>query len=289
MNQSEQVLFTFPGKIGDTFLSWPVAYHWARCHRRPIVVGLDRNLLAPLEPLFRAQSVVHDVILLDGIEHYRCGGQPYDFSFREEDYARWTRVYHCGFPFHPDRQITRFVQRFVLAPCSDEALAEEKSLVGSHPQVRSPLCVLHGRVATLAGNCPEYWRALAFALPLLRQRFARIVAVGSAEECFAAEALGIDVLDTHGSWIATVDLLQDAQLIFADASSVSHAAGCLKIPCIRVHDAPSGSYGGPPSVWANLGRSQLNLLPQDDWASVIVAHLETWCGRAGGEDSLIAR
>src|SRR5689334_19709808 len=97
-------IFTSPGKLGDAILSWPVAHQFLKDRKKSCTLWLDEHTCKPLVPLFEAQPCVEKVELKPGILKWSCGGQPWDFGLKTEDF-NGHEIHHLGFRKMPSRQI----------------------------------------------------------------------------------------------------------------------------------------------------------------------------------------
>src|SRR3990172_730549 len=139
-------VFTFPGKIGDAILQFPVAYQWHKLTGKTFSCWLDETTLKPLERLFSTQPCVDAVEFKSGIENYMCGGQPWHFNLRTNDYEGKT-VYHLGFRSFPQRQITMETVENAKLPVKVDthALATEACFITAGEPVPPRRLVLHGQ------------------------------------------------------------------------------------------------------------------------------------------------
>jgi len=253
------VVFSFPGKIGDAILQFPVAYQWHKQTGKTFSCWLDETSLKPLERLFSIQPCVGGVEFKAGIEHYMCGGQPWHFNLQTADYAGKT-VYHLGFRGFPQRQITLETAENAKLPVKIDmkALATEPCFVlpaESPPPLR---LVLHGQPICPHTRCtPGFWKFLSSIAPEVEHLFDEVLFVGKERDC----EVGVRTYPEWGRFDDGGDLANVAQLIanstcvIGCGSSMAALASVLKVPTIRVHD-PIGNAS--KTVWSGLGDNQLN-------------------------------
>lgn len=259
-------IFTCPGRMGDALLQWPVAWAWARENKKPFTVWLDRTTCAFLKPLLEVQPWVEAVELKDGIQHWQMGGQPWNFGLETADYEGHT-VYHLGMRAFPQKQITLQTVEWVPIVSDTRALAEKPSLEVSGPATGAdePVhdrLVLHGTFQTYHSGTPGFWRFLNARRAELEGLFSEITFVGTPEERKRALELypAWSDFDDRRSALEVAWLMKHSRAVIACGSSMSHLAGALKVPCIRVHD-PIGDH--PRVIWSNLGANQTNETEQD--------------------------
>lgn len=255
----ERVLITLPGKIGDALLQWPCVYHWNRETGRRCVLGMPPELRV-LDPLFRVQPAVEEIVFLEGIQHFGLGGQPYDFGLRGDQTARWGAVYHLGFRAFPDRPVPVVTRKYLDFKASDEALCHEPSLRAPEPRkdLGSNFAVLHAL----------YNSALLRTVRDLREDleacFDRIYLVGlPKEQAFFQRGLqGLDgtLSDTWvaypdtPSYLEVANLLAAARVTLDATSSIACLANALKVPCLVAHHQ---RHIG--TAFHNTGPGQVNL------------------------------
>lgn len=254
---------TFPGKLGDAILQWPVAYHWARLGGQKFTVWADKRSCAILEPLWRSQSMVEDVVWKDGIEGYQCGGQPWHFDLPTSDLVGNT-VYHMGLRGFPVRQITLET----LANCKIP-LDIDPETIASEPAFEMPekkpvnRLVLHGMaVYPHTKSTPGFWKFLYSVAGELEGMFDEIVWTGNDRD----REVGRRVYPKWGEFAdggdfkKLADLIWDSRCMIGVGSAPIALAGALKVPAIRVHDQ-IGEH--PRVIWSNLGANQANETERD--------------------------
>lgn len=262
-----------PGKIGDAFHQYPVAYQWHLATGEKLHLGLDQRMLRPLAPLFASQPAVEKVYLLPGIDHYMMGGQPFDFGFPPEAYKYWDKIYHLGFKEPADKPITLYTKSRVDYPINTSKLRNTRCIFGSRPPSPRNLLVLHGARTDQWGNLPHFWDALHLTYPELRAEFEEIVFVGtSSNRRVWRKWEGASEFDDAGDWIKLVDFMQDARLVMGVGSAMIALAGALKVPSIRIHDYIEGFPNH--KVFSNLGPHQWNLGEGTDYRKEILKCLE---------------
>ncbi len=265
---------TFPGKIGDALLQWPVIYQHAKTSKTSFHCWLDEHSLMPLVNLLKAQACVEGVELRPGIEHWRCGGQPWDFGLTTDDYVQ-HEVIHMGMREFPREQITLQTVKWTQLRIDTAALAHEPSLVVVPPDElmqRTDYIVLHGTFASHVSGTPGFWRFLYQIAPWITETFERAIFVGTPSERARARQLypgikgmangnavaawtGWSDFDDGGDFLPLASLVSGARMVIGSGSSVVTLAGALKVPCIRVHDAIGEA---PKVIWSNLGPNQIN-------------------------------
>lgn len=264
---------SFPGKIGDALLQWPVMYQWAKKTGKQFECWLDENSLKPLVPLFEAQPCVSKVKLIPGIKHWRLGGQPFDFGLTTEDHLE-HEIYHMGFRRFPDRAITLQTLEALPFDLDRDALAQGPSLFVDRPYEGNRV-VLHGTFQAHMTGVPNFWRFLNRVRPDLAQWFDQLVFVGTpAERERAMELYGKPTderikpvfpgewrdFDDKGDFYELAKLVAGSTMVIGAGSCVVALAGALKIPSLRVHD-PIGD--APRVIWSNLGPLQFNETERD--------------------------
>lgn len=253
-----RTIFTFPGKIGDSFLQWPVAYHWAKDNKALFDVWLDENTLKPIERLISSQPCVENVILRPGVNTWTMGGQPYDFGIPNSEYVG-NQIFHLGMRVFPQRQIT--LQTRLDMPqklsVSTEDFANDPSIYARDP-IFGNRCVLHGSFLHRHGGCvPSFWKFLRNVIGDLEGIFDEIVFVGTEHERKRALEIypSCKEFDDGGDFNELARLIAGSRLVIGAGSSVVALSGAMKIPTIRVHDAIGNL---PKFIWSNLGDNQVN-------------------------------
>jgi hypothetical protein len=250
------LVFTMPGKIGDALLQWPVVFHYCRQQELKCTLWLDEKTLKPLVPLFEAQPCVEKVQLRGGIEHYRMGGQPYDFGLKTADHID-HEVYHLGFRHFPTRQITLETLENVPLHIDGEDVVNEPSLTVG-PTKSHGAAVLHGTFSAHGSGTPAFWRFLYDIkddLPADRCFIGKPSEVKRALELYPWRAF-----DDGGNFLELARFMQGASIVIGSGSCGVALAGLLKVPCIRVHDAIGEM---PKVIWSNLGENQINETEKD--------------------------
>ena len=252
-------VFTCPGKLGDAIHQWPVAFWWHREHQEPYEAWLDEKTCKPLVSLIAAQPGCSAVILKSGIESYHCGGQPWNFGLKPEEYVG-RRIVHLGLRGFPHRQLT--LEAFessklgLVVPSAELAETPVFAIPDPRPVVNRLL--LHGMaVCPHSGATPGFWRFLARVRDELPGFFEEIVWIGSARdrEVGVATYPAWGQFDDEGDFLSVARLMAGSRMVIACGSSMAALAGALKVPCVRIHDAIGQA---PAVIWSNLGRNQLN-------------------------------
>lgn len=262
-----QVVATCPGKIGDFFHQWPIAYHWSKKHNRKIHIGVDERMLRPLVPLIKHQPCVEDVWLLPGIEHYQIGGQPFDFGLSYQAYKQWEKIIHLGYREVPEKPLTLAVREWSGVEIPTKALKSECTLVGTRDPRPRNLLLLHGRRHDMYGEFPCFWKALWEVVDFLQEEFEEIKWVGTPSETRIAHKFPFtEVFEDRGDWIKLVDEMKDARMVMGVGGAMVALAGALKTPSIRIHDPVPGFR---PEIFANFGERQWNLDTEADYGKEI--------------------
>jgi ADP-heptose:LPS heptosyltransferase len=253
-----KTVFSSPGKLGDALLQWPIAYQWSQLNRKHFDLWLDEKTCAPLVSLFASQECVDEVTLKSGIDHHRMGGQPWHFGLDTQDHQD-LEVIHLGMRSFPEEQITLQTLKWVPFSLDRHKLAKEPSL--SVPHEPADRLLLHGTYASASGT-PGFWRFLSQHWDELLKEFEDVGFIGSADEIARArevypEASGYP---DGGDLAKTAQLMAGSRMVIGSGSSMVVLAGCLKIPCLRIHD-PIGNY--PKVLWSNLGKNQFNETERD--------------------------
>lgn len=270
-----KTLWTFPGKIGDTLLQWPVAMHWALKHGEKIDVRISEGV-EPIGNLLASQSVVNDLKVATGrIISYNCGGQPWDFDYKPEDTTEYEQVFHCGFRRFPDKQITLFT-RDALSLQEDlvDGLFGYQTILAGQVDPKRRL-VIHGRRISQSGGDCLFWGVMKNLLANgIADRFDEIVAVGTRDERLDARSR-LNVQSTwadNGDWSALALYLANSALLIDAGTGVAALAGAVGTPCIRIHD-PIGLQ--PKTIWSNPQYNQLNFA-EGELLSDIWNYIDTW-------------
>lgn len=256
-------VFTFPGKMGDAILQWPIAFHFGR-QVGDFDVWMDERTCKPLVNLFQAQPHVGEVKLIGGIEGYQCGGQPFHFDLPTSAFDG-KAVYHLGFRSFPVRQITLQTLNDAAVPIvvDPAELANVPTLqpwkeMDTIPASFNRLVIHGGAVYTHNRTTPTLWRFLHSIREELENLFDEICFVGTDAELEVGQR-------TYPEWRAFADggdFLRLATFIGASRCMIGMGsapitlAGALKVPAVRVHD-PIGN-DAPRVIWDNLGDNQLN-------------------------------
>lgn len=254
------LVFTMPGKIGDSLLQWPVVYWYCRQNEVKATLWLDEHTLRPLVNLYASQPCVEAVELKPGIKSYHMGGQPWEFDLTTKDHLD-HEIYHLGFRKFPQRQITLEVLDQI--PLHIERPKDAKSLMVTERIGAGPRLVLHGNFVTHQSGVPGFWRFISDRKEELEQIFGpEIYFVGTPAERKRARELYPDwrSFDDGGDFLHLAEFIASSSLMIACGSSNVVLAGLLGIPAIRVHD-PIGD--NPKVIWSNLGENQMNELEVD--------------------------
>jgi hypothetical protein len=263
------VVFTFPGKMGDAILQYPVAFHYAKQSGEKIELWMDEKSCAPLVPLMEAQPCVEKVKLVGGVENYNCGGQPFHLSLPTSAFEG-NKIYHLGMRAFPVRQIslqalseskvpvTVPVEEFANTPYLEVGEVEKANRLVIHGQSICP----HTR------STPTMWKFLSGIRAELEALFDEIIFVGSAGDREVGKATypGWGEYDDVGDFLKLARLIAGSRCMIGCGSSPVTIAGALKIPAVRVHDRIAND--APRMIWDNLGETQLNRTEielRDEW------------------------
>ena len=254
------MVFTCPGKLGDACLQLPVARRWCLENETKCAVWADQGTCKSLIPLLESQSWVSATRLLPGIQHYRCGGQPWDFGFQVADHLD-NEIVHLGFRSFPQLQITLQTLQDVPLNIDGSELATQETFE-IDGVIESNRLILHGTFQAPMSGTPGFWRFLGDRRKELEGLFEEIVFVGSPNE--RKRALEVypewTAFDDNGSFLDLARLMKGSRAVIGAGSSNVALASVLHVPCIRVHD----DIGGLPWViWSGLGDNQLNETERD--------------------------
>lgn len=253
-----ETVFTFPGKIGDAFLQFPVAAQWARQTGKKFKCWLDMHSLKPVENLFQSQTFVTGVEFKPGIENYLCGGCPWHFDLDTKDYEGKT-VYHLGFRQFPQRQITlETVENAKLPIQIDIKQMTETPAFDVGDVAKSNRLILHGQPVYVHNrSTPGFWKFLHSIKAELDSLFDEIVFVGNERDREVGKRTypEWETYDDGGDFLVTAKLIAGSRCCIGVGSSVVALSGVMCIPTIRVHDS-IGTY--PKVTWSVLGDNQLN-------------------------------
>jgi hypothetical protein len=263
-----ETVATYPGKLGDALMQWPVMYQWSQQTGKTFTAWLDEKTCAGLKNLFESQACCDKVEFKPGIENYMAGGQPFHFNLESSDFKDRT-VYHMGYRSFPVRQLTlESAENAKLSVKIDRRkLAQEPSFSFSGIEQKNRV-VLHGNpICPHTRSTPQFWKFLSGIAEELSRDFDEIVFVGSERDREVgtraygrredAEWLGNrwQAFDDGGDWLPLARLVAGSRLVIACGSAVAALGGALKIPTIRVHD-PIGGHS--KNIWSSLGDNQIN-------------------------------
>lgn len=252
-------VFTFPGKIGDAILQFPVAYHWAQQTGEHFDVWLDEGTCAPLVPLLNAQPGVAEVKLIPGVESYHCGGQPFHMNLPTSAFADNT-VYHLGLRGFPVRQISLQTLNDSKVPIKvDPNVFANTPYLEVGPVEKKNRLVVHGKaVYPHSRTTPTMWRFLSSIKPEIERIFDEVVFVGTADDREVGHKAYPEwnEYDDGGDFLALARFIAGSRCMIGIGSSPITLAGALKVPGIRVHDTIGDD--APRVIWSNLGDNQLN-------------------------------
>lgn len=251
----KQLTATFPGKLGDALLQFPVMYwHWQDTGER-FACWMDEKSLRPLANLFASQPCVEEVLFKPGIENYNMGGQPFEFNLTVADHLDRQFV-HLGFRQFPTKQIT--LETLANVPLKIQRRDTISCLTVAHNLSPKRRLVLHGKFTSHASGVPSFWKFLADHAKELENLYEEIVFVGTAGERKRALELYPDwsAYDDGGDFLHLAMFVAPAEAVIACGSSVAALGGVLGVPTLRIHD-PIGDAAA--IIWSNLGPNQFNL------------------------------
>jgi hypothetical protein len=254
-------VFTFPGKMGDAILQFPIVHHYAKeTGDTDIELWLDENSLKPLVPLFEAQPGVKAVKLIGGIDNYNCGGQPFHFELPTSAFEG-NRIYHLGLRSFPQRQISLQCRQDCKVPLevSSENFARSRYLKVTEGDHRANRLVIHGQsVCPHNRATPTLWRFLASIQQDIHELFEEVVFVGSQADIEVGLAAypNWTGFSDGGDFLKLANFIAGSRCMIGCGSAPITLAGALKIPAIRVHDRIGND--APRVIWDNLGENQLN-------------------------------
>lgn len=253
------VVATFPGRMGDATLQYPVMYQWSKVTGKTFDCWIDEGTCKPLESLFASQPFVGEVKLVKGVESYQCGGQPFHMSLPNSAFAEHT-IYHMGFRAFPQRQITLETLENVKlpVPIDRKALETEPCFVFDPQPTKRNLLLLHGQaICPHTKQTPAFWKFLAGIHRELDEHFDEVLWLGdkSDREIGSRTYPHWSDFDDGGSLLETAKLMGEASCFIGCGSSMAALAQVMKVPAIRVHD-PIGE--APRVIWSGLGENQLN-------------------------------
>jgi hypothetical protein len=266
------LVFTFPGKIGDALMQWPIVHHYCKQNNVKCEVWLDEKSLQPLGDLFKNQPCVEKVRFIPGIKNYGCGGQPFDFEMDNDVYLN-NEVYHLGLRSFPSRQLTLEALEQVPLHLDTGKIASECSLYVPNPVKKKERTILHGNFLSHMSGVPGFWK---FLNRVKNELPGQKVFVGTTAELGRAKEVHptFGKFEDNGSFLNVARIMVSSDLVVACGSSVAALAGALKVPCIRVHDA-IGEH--PKVIWSNLGPRQWNLTEKElrsEWKNIAAELLQ---------------
>lgn len=250
-------VFTFPGKLGDALMQWPVAYHWAKTNGKTFTAWADEKTCSGLKNLFESQDVCDGVEFKPGIENYMCGGQPWHFNLDTKEFSG-KAVYHLGYRSFPVRQLTlESLETCKISGRVDRRkMAQEPSFLFSGIEQRNRV-ILHGNpICPHSRATPQFWKFLAGIAKELEAEFDELVFVGSQRDReMGGRIYGWEEFNDEGDWLPLAKLMAGSRLVIACGSAPAVLGGALKVPTVRVHD-PIQNHS--KNIWSNLGDNQIN-------------------------------
>lgn len=272
------VLWTFPGKIGDAILQFGVMRGWLDATGKGADVQIS-EIVEPIGKILEIQPGVESVkVATNRITSYHMGGQPWDFGYKADELNGYSGVYHCGLRSFPTTQITKFTRDALGLEdvVSDQALEKPCLQVPAIAGLGERRLLIHPRRVGQHGGDPLFWSVMRRLLDQgLRERFGSLVVVGTREERLDAQArLGLRTsFADGGDWLALAQYVQGAALLIDAGTGVAPLAAALGVPCIRIHD-PIGNH--PKEIWSNPQPNQLNY-DETQEAADIDAFIKRFC------------
>ena len=252
-------IFTMPGKTGDSVLQFPVIHHWHKQTGEKCEIWMDEKTCKPLVNLFAAQPAVESVKLVEGVENYNCGGQPFHMNLPTSAYSG-NNIYHLGFRAFPIRQISLQTLNDAKVPVTvdPETFANEPYLtVGEVVKVNR--LVLHGQgICPHNRQTPTFWRFLASIRDEVNDTYDEVTFVGSPDDLEVAKETYPDwnTYSDDGDFLVLARFIAASRAMIGCGSSPITIAGALKVPAVRVHDMIGND--APRVIWDNGGENQLN-------------------------------
>lgn len=266
------VIATFPGKMGDLFMQWPVSRAYAR--KRGIKIDLGMPLsLSPTHRVMLRQEEVDHIYYMPEVFERSWKRDPPSMGISAEPWRRWDTQLEMGFRDMPDDQITHYIAKCLEVPLED--LEHPDIIIGEKNQKN--YCVISGSLNDQFKKSPPFWGILREWIDFMEKEFDYIYFVGTAAEMDAIKAveLPITIFDDGGDLFRTAELMNDSRLVFGSSSMIAALGGAMGLNTIRVHEdiAPLEK-----KVWDFLLPNQLNYRPEDgDGVEVLQKYMERWC------------
>lgn len=248
---------TFPGKMGDAILQFPVPFHHWRNTGERFTAIFDKSL-RPLETLFRAQPCVEAVEYLDGVQTYVMGGQPWDFGKDKELRERFDKVYHMGFRTFPHCEISLFCMRYMPVAVSWDDLVHTQAFNIQNKDPKNRL-VIHSTMIDHRGRTPKLWSVLQHSQDVIAEEFDEVVFVGSkAERDYACDVYPQwGQYDDNNDFLTLAQYVKDSRVVLGGGSCVVALAGGVHTPSIRIHDHVIGTE--IVVCWTNVAPYTVNV------------------------------
>lgn len=241
--------FTFPGRMGDILMSWPIVYQWYKKTGEKFKIVTCEHWGCPrvLDLLATQQCVADAEIWPHIINDDSCGGQPWHFNKLGMD-----NIIHMGYRSRPDQQLTKYV-----LSTFPEKLDEMEAL---------------DKPSLFLGNCSNFNYCVFFAKPhqnwltaikLMLEAshlFDTIYVIGLPEDLSHIKK---NAGNNHWRYIdrdrpnliADAILIRDARAVITINSLVPTISNLMKIPTVVVHRAQ------PFEIYSNTGPNQFNYFP----------------------------
>jgi hypothetical protein len=268
-----RVVATFPGKIGDLFMQWPVT-RWYAKKNGPIDLGIP-PFMAGVSFLMAQQEHVDGVYFTEESVLRSWKRDPPPYGIEDKPWRRWEKQLEMGFRDVPDTQLTLYIAKTMHLDIPKGDLAEPSIYVGERNVAN--YAVVNGTFLSQTGESPPFWAALGNWYQYILKEFDKIYFVGSVSEMRAVKAsdLPFEIFDDGGNLLLTAQLMRDARIVVGSSSAIAALGSAMGVPTIRVHDPIPGF---DKSIWDSLLPNQLNYEMQPgDGVEVLKGFMETWC------------
>lgn len=230
------VIATFPGKMGDVFLQWPVARAYAKANGGAIDIGLPPDM-GSIGQLMSIQDEVDEVTFLHGINKRSWKMDPPEMGIEKKPFMRWQQQLEMGFRDFPDDQITLYTAKCMGLPV--EGLDKPSIYVGAAKT--QDYCVLHGTAFSIScSTVPRFWDCLDKWRTKLEKKFKRLIFIGAPDDLKLAEGLGYETFSDDGNILASAQAIRDARFLIGSSSSMAALGSVMGVPLLRIHDPIEG-------------------------------------------------
>jgi hypothetical protein len=227
------VIATFPGKMGDIFLQWPVAKLWAKRRGEQIDVGLPLEW-AMVAPLLEVQPEVDEVTFIHNIIFKTWKAMPPDYGIKDEPFMRWKKQLQMGFRDKPDCPVPLFTAKGLCIETTKEELAEQ--LLEVDTINKRDICVVHGaNFSEHVNSVPRFWKVVPkWDIPY------PVFAIGTKVELQDAHEIGWGIMPDNGDMLLAAQTIKSSKLFIGSSSSMSALAFSLGVDAVRIHDPIEG-------------------------------------------------